>query len=89
MPGFWGLQPEEMQRFSVLLDQSVSELTSLTTELDGLTADVEWEGPDADQFRGQTWPTIREGMRTASTTLQQASEDVRRQLTQQQTASAT
>lgn len=89
MPGFWGLQPEEMQRFAVLLEQSVSELLSLTTELDGLTAEVEWEGPDADQFRGQVWPTIREGMRAASTTLQQAAENVRRQLTQQQTASAT
>lgn len=89
MPGFWGLQPEEMQRFATQLDESVSELTSLATELDGLTAEIEWEGPDAAQFRSQTWPTIREGLRSASTTLQQASQDVRRQITQQQTASAT
>lgn len=88
MGAFWGLHVAEMQRLGRQLAETATEVRSISQELDGLTASVQWRGPDADAFRQKTWPAAREELTRLAATLAADAEDINAQVAQQNAASA-
>ncbi|ATG51510.1 hypothetical protein CFK38_08175 [Brachybacterium vulturis] len=48
-----GMNVEEVRRMSAQLHDAAEEITRIERELTSGLGDVDWTGPDADQFRGQ------------------------------------
>ena len=87
MPGFWGLDVQQMQRFENLLTESAGEIRSILGELDGLTASVDWKGDDATEFKTRTWKAVSDQLTGVSTQLLAVAGNVKTQVNQQVQAS--
>jgi hypothetical protein len=87
MPGFWGLDVQQMQRFENLLTESAGEIRAIVGELDGLTASVDWKGDDANEFKTRTWKAAAEQLNGVSSQLLAVAGNVKTQVNQQVQAS--
>ncbi len=87
MSGFIGADVEALRLLSTQLTSSAEELESLVSRLSGRVDAAQWRGPDSERFRsdwGQRYSTM---IRKAVIALRGASESVRTNAGQQESAS--
>ncbi len=79
---------EEMAKLEAALTTRSSQLTTAVSELEARIKPFFWQGPDADQFKQQTWPKgVRAQLETVRARLDETAKLIRGHITEQQAAS--
>jgi uncharacterized protein YukE len=85
--GIIGNNPADMADLMAKLGQAVSDLHNLTSTLDSKATSVQWQGPDADNFKHNDWPNHKKGLTQIAAQLEEVKNTVRRQKEEQENAS--
>jgi uncharacterized protein YukE len=84
----YGADLEQLAKLESALSTRANELQNAIGELEGRIRPFFWQGPDADQFRQQTWPQgIRAKLDAARARLDQTAKLVRAHIDEQRVAS--
>ncbi len=51
-----GMNVEQVSQLGRTLQAKADEITTMIGQIDGQLNGTTWEGPDAQQFKGQWWP---------------------------------
>jgi len=79
---------EEMAKLEAALTTRSSQLATAVSELEAKIRPFFWQGPDADQFKQQTWPQAIKGqIESARARLDETAKLIRGHITEQQAAS--
>ena len=82
-----GSDPQDMAELVSKLASAIDQITSAMSTLDGKAQSVRWEGPDANRFKGTTWPTSKKQLNNVINDLTQVKQLVNKQKQEQITAS--
>ncbi|PYH00278.1 hypothetical protein CVV67_11020 [Arthrobacter stackebrandtii] len=77
-----------MQQLVNTLTQAIDQIQSAMTLVDNKANSVQWQGPDADTFKGSTWPNSKGQLNNVITDLTDVRSKVTTQRQQQIDASA-
>lgn len=58
------------------LASAIEQITSAMSTLDSKAQSVRWEGPDANRFKGTTWPTSKKQEQISASRLNSAGTDI-------------
>ncbi|MBD8080573.1 hypothetical protein [Cellulosimicrobium arenosum] len=72
MAGLWGANVEELRGLGTTLQQKAEEIKTTMQTLNQQIQSVQWQGPDADQFKGNDWPAAQTQLNQVSQTLTDA-----------------
>lgn len=88
MSAFTGMNIEAVRSLGVNLGQKADEINSTMTSLQSQLQAVEWNGPDADQFRNAWDGDLKAKLQVVIDQLRDAGEKAKRNAQEQQDASA-
>ncbi|MBD5786713.1 hypothetical protein IF650_11035 [Cellulosimicrobium terreum] len=72
MAGLWGANVEELRGLGTTLQQKAEEIKSTMQTLNQQIQSVQWQGPDADQFKSNDWPAAQTQLTQVAQTLTDA-----------------
>ncbi|WP_285726596.1 hypothetical protein [Psychromicrobium xiongbiense] len=85
---FLGNNPQDMQDLVNKINQAVTDIQNAVTGLDAKATSVQWNGPDANNFKHTEWPAHKAKLNNIVQDLQTVSQTVSKQREQQITTSA-
>ena len=85
---FMGMNPAQMRTFETSLSAEAKRVRAVISDLDGRVAKVDWRGPDANKFKGSTWPSARSQLEKLVAGYEQLREAAKTQRVQQERTSA-
>jgi hypothetical protein len=62
----YGMNIEQVRQLGNTLQAKAEEIRSMVSQIDGQLNGTTWEGPDAQQFKGQWWPEHKNHLLTAA-----------------------
>jgi hypothetical protein len=84
----YGGNLSEMEKLAAALTTRSAQLATAVSELEAKVRPFFWQGPDADQFKQQTWPQAIKGqIEAAKGRLDETAKLIRGHVTEQQAAS--
>ena len=86
-PGFFGADITQLRTLSKSLGQSGNRLTSVESTVNSLVQSAAWKGTDGDRFRSEWSASLRPMLNRAAATLQNQSQVLLTQATEQERAS--
>ncbi len=88
MAGFYGADIEQMQQLEASLNQQAETIQNVITTIRTKLESTQWQGPDADRFRGEWNGTYTQNLNNVVQQLKQTSGIVKKNWMAQQQASA-
>lgn len=88
MAGFYGADIEQMQQLEASLNQQAETIQNVITTIRTKLESTQWQGPDADRFRGEWNGTYTQNLNNVVQQLKQTSALVKKNWMAQQQASA-
>ncbi len=85
--GMWGANVEELRGLGQTLQQKADEIRTTMQNLNSQIQGVAWEGPDAQQFKGNDWPAAQTQLNNVAQTLTDAGQKAQQNAQQQEQAS--
>ncbi|MHA7175025.1 hypothetical protein ACX80D_00035 [Arthrobacter sp. Sr24] len=67
-----GSDPQDMAELVSKLASAIEQITSAMSTLDSKAQSVRWEGPDANRFKGTTWPRSKKQEQISASRLNSA-----------------
>ena len=83
-----GMSIDEVRSMAEQMKLKAEEIRTATAHLSGLITDAPWNGPDAEQFRGDWEGTHQANLQAAATALAEAGDRGYAHADQQESASA-
>lgn len=83
----WGLDVDEVNRLAQTLEQASQELQTVLSKISGQLSSTQWNGPDADKFRGDWSSTHTAQLKAVSSALSAVATTARNNASAQQSVS--
>ncbi|AJT40473.1 WXG100 family type VII secretion target [Psychromicrobium lacuslunae] len=80
---FLGSNPEDMQDLITKINQAVDQIHQAVNGLDSKATSVQWNGPDANNFKHTEWPQHKQNLNKVADDLHQVGQTVQKQRQQQ------
>lgn len=84
---FTGMNIEQVRQLSSQLEQAAGEIEGITSKLTGSLENTDWQGPDADAFRGEWQGTHCTTLRQLQDRLREVANQAKQNAQQQEQAS--